>query len=340
MPALITPADRIFVADFLLETLKIQTHVIESSICIYPKYAEKPIRQEALLTGDLEPTNAWYAIAKIAGITLCRALRASVTCWGSGTPLRVFLHVDDLGETYVFTLEHWDPSAPEAPCDSTGAPLPFLNVGMSSTAKQLGHRWAVKQGQQSLERAAVVGGGVELEGKSASIKSISECIHASNALSFFSSSISLSSCFVLCSERSICISTTGSRRQLSIRKNEQKGDSDEPDAPLLLERDLSLGEGDVVIGGEERDQANNSANDGFQNCLAVKPQAPPGGRRIQILNNFIHPKQPTPLPTPTNLVHAYAIAHAGSRPGLLREHRRRRGPPRLDPARASRSASR
>jgi len=59
MPALITPADRIFVADFLLETLKIQTHVIESSICIYPKYAEQPIRQEALLTGDLEPTNAW-----------------------------------------------------------------------------------------------------------------------------------------------------------------------------------------------------------------------------------------------------------------------------------------
>ena len=129
-----------------------------------------------------------------------------------------------------------------------------------STAKQLGHLWAVEQAQQSLEFAAIAGGGVELEGKSASIKSISECIHSSNALSLFSCSISLSSCFVLCSERSICISTTGSRRQLSIRKKERKGDSDEPDAPLLLERELAVGEGDVVIGGEERDQANDSAN--------------------------------------------------------------------------------
>ena len=100
---------------------------------------------------------------------------------------------------------------------------------MSSTAKEIGHLRAVEQGQQPLEFAAIVGGGVELEGKSASIKSSSECIHLSNASS-------LSSCFVLCSERSICISTTGSRRQLSIRKNERKGDNDEPDTPLLLER--------------------------------------------------------------------------------------------------------
>ena len=75
---------------------------------------------------------------------------------------------------------------------------------MNSTAKQPGHRWAVEQVQQSLERAAVAGGGVELEGKSASIKSISECIHASNARS-------LSSCILRCS-------AAGSRRQLSIRK--------------------------------------------------------------------------------------------------------------------------
>jgi hypothetical protein len=109
------------------------------------------------------------------------------------------------------------------------------------------------QAQQSLERAAINGGGVELEGKSASIKSISDSIHSSNASSF-------SSCFVLCSERSICISTTGSRRQLSIRKKERKGDSDEPDAPLLLEWELAVGEGDVVIGRKKRDQANDSAN--------------------------------------------------------------------------------
>jgi len=113
------------------------------------------------------------------------------------------------------------------------------------TAKQLGHRWAVEQRQQSLEFAAVVGRGVELEGKSASIKSISECIQFSNARS-------LSSCILRCS-------AAGSRRQLSIRKNERKGESDEPDAPLLLERELTVGDGDVVIGGEERDQANNTA---------------------------------------------------------------------------------
>ena len=163
---------------------------------------------------------------------------------------------------------------------------------MTSTPVQRSHLWAVEQAQQSLEPAAVVGGGVELEGKSASIKSSSECIQLSNALSLFSCSISLSSCFVLCSERSICISTTGSRRQLSIRKNERKGDNDEPDAPLLLEWELAVGEGDVVIGGEKRDQANNTANNGFQNCLAVEPKPPPGQRHIQITRDLIHVKQP------------------------------------------------
>ena len=72
----------------LLENLKIQTHVIETawrsgvrrllflgSSCIYPKFAEQPIREEALFTGALEPTNEWYAIAKIADIKLCEALR-------------------------------------------------------------------------------------------------------------------------------------------------------------------------------------------------------------------------------------------------------------------------
>jgi hypothetical protein len=67
----------------------------------------------------------------------------------------------------------------------------------------------------------------------------------------------------------------------------------------------AVGEGDVVIGREERDQANNTANDGLQNCLAVKPQAPPGERCIQILRNFTHPKQPSPIPTSIVIVHAY-----------------------------------
>jgi len=138
-----------------------------------------------------------------------------------------------------------------------------------STAIELSHLRAVEQAQQPLEFAAVACGGVELEGKSASIKSISECIHSSNALSFFSCSVSLSSCFSR-------ISLAGSRRQLSIDKNERKGGSDEPDSPLLLERELAVGEGDVVIGRKESDQANNTANDGFQQGFAVKSQAPQG----------------------------------------------------------------
>jgi hypothetical protein len=151
----------------------------------------------------------------------------------------------------------------------------------ASTAKDFSHPWAVEQAQQSLEFAAVVGRGVELEGNPASIKSISECIQPSNASSF-------SSCILRCS-------ATGSRRQLSIRKKERKGGSDEPDAPLLLERELSVGEGDVVIGGEKSDQTNNTADDGFQQGFAVKPQAPPGLRGIKIRKSSIHPKQSTPI---------------------------------------------
>ena len=180
-------ANNTYPADFLLDNLKIQTNVIETawrsgvrrllflgSSCIYPKFAEQPIREEALLTGPLEPTNAWYAIAKITGIKLCEALRRqhgfdaislmptnlygpgdnyhpgnshvlpalirrfheaaeantpTVTCWGTGTPLREFLHVDDLGEACVFALERWDPENPGAPQDRAGEPLTFLNVG-------------------------------------------------------------------------------------------------------------------------------------------------------------------------------------------------------------------
>jgi GDP-L-fucose synthase len=184
-------ANATYPADFLLDNLKIETHVIENawrhgtrrllflgSSCIYPKFAAQPIREEALLSGALEPTNEWYAIAKIAGIKLCEALRkqhgfdaislmptnlygpgdnyhptnshvlpalirrfheaserpelglgSSVSCWGTGTPLREFLHVDDLGEACVFALEHWNPDAPGAPRGDDGEPLSFLNVG-------------------------------------------------------------------------------------------------------------------------------------------------------------------------------------------------------------------
>ena len=81
-------ANNTFPADFILENLKIQNNVIEmaykygvkrflflGSSCIYPKYASQPISEESLLTGILEPTNQWYAIAKIAGIKLCESFR-------------------------------------------------------------------------------------------------------------------------------------------------------------------------------------------------------------------------------------------------------------------------
>lgn len=171
-------ANNSYPADFLLENLKIEINVIETawrsgvrrllflgSSCIYPKFAEQPIREESLLEGALEPTNEWYALAKISGIKLCEALRkqhgfdvislmptnlygpgdnyhptnshvlpalirrfheaaekgdASVSCWGTGSLLREFLHVDDLGEACMFALERWQPGPDE---------LQFLNVG-------------------------------------------------------------------------------------------------------------------------------------------------------------------------------------------------------------------
>ena len=192
-------ANNNYPADFLLDNLKIQTNVIETawragvrrllflgSSCIYPKFAEQPIQEEALLTGPLEPTNEWYAIAKITGIKLCAALRKqhgfdaislmptnlygpgdnyhptnshvlpalirrfheaaqaqapSVTCWGSGTPLREFLHVDDLGEACVFALEQWQPGPEE---------LQFLNVGtgVDLTIRELAEAVAAATGYQ------------------------------------------------------------------------------------------------------------------------------------------------------------------------------------------------
>lgn len=149
---------------FLYDNLAIQTNVINAahnqdveqliflgSSCIYPKYAPQPMKEEFLLTGSLEPTNQWYAIAKIAGIKLCQALNkqykrnyitlmptnlygprdnfdletshvvpamirkfheaknndhAPVKLWGSGTPKREFLHVNDLADAVLFALEH------------------------------------------------------------------------------------------------------------------------------------------------------------------------------------------------------------------------------------------
>jgi len=158
-------ANDTYPADFLYDNLMIEANLIEAarqsavekllflgSSCIYPKMAPQPIREEALLTGPLEPTNEWYAIAKIAGIKLCQAYRRQHGCdfisamptnlygpgdnydlsgshvlpalirkaheareagakaieiWGTGTPRREFLHVDDLADACVFLLEHY-----------------------------------------------------------------------------------------------------------------------------------------------------------------------------------------------------------------------------------------
>src|SRR5947207_586601 len=152
-------------AEFLYENLQIQNHLIHQayrhrvkkllflgSSCIYPKLAPQPLKEDALLSGPLEPTNQWYAIAKIAGLKLCQAYRrqygcdficamptnlygpndnydlqsshvlpalirkfheakmtgaANVTCWGSGSPRREFLHADDLARACLFLMEDY-----------------------------------------------------------------------------------------------------------------------------------------------------------------------------------------------------------------------------------------
>ncbi|MFM5923199.1 MAG: GDP-L-fucose synthase family protein [Novosphingobium sp.] len=150
--------------DFLRDNLLIETAVFTGaesvgvekllflgSSCIYPRDAAQPITEEALLTGPLEPTNAWYAVAKIAGIKLAQAYRKQYGCdfisamptnlygpgdnydplgshvlpalirkvleakavggpvsiWGSGSPLREFLYVDDLADACVFLMQHY-----------------------------------------------------------------------------------------------------------------------------------------------------------------------------------------------------------------------------------------
>ena len=158
------------------------------------------------------------------------------------------------------------------------------------SAKQLSHGWAPEQGHQSFEGSPMMGGRVELEGKSASIKSISDSIQSSSARSFssFFSRISLA----------------GSRRQLSIRKNERKGESDEPDAPLLGDLESLVGEVDVVIRRKQCDQANNGAKHGFNKCFAVEPQPPPR-RRLQHLNDLLQPKQTRSNPMGPIVVQVY-----------------------------------
>ncbi len=161
-------ANDTYPADFIRENLQVQLNVVESayrhgvrklmflgSACIYPKLAPQPIKEEHLLTGPLEPTNEPYAIAKIAGISLCQSYNRqfgtnyvsvmptnlygpgdsfhlqnshvlpalmrrideakqtnspAVTIWGTGTPRREFLHVDDMAGACIHLMEHYDAS--------------------------------------------------------------------------------------------------------------------------------------------------------------------------------------------------------------------------------------
>ena len=201
-------ANKTYPKDFLLENLKLQTNLIETSFkngvkrllflgssCIYPKFAKQPIKEEYLLDGKLESTNEWYALAKIAGIKLCEALRKQdnfdaiclmptnlygpgdnyhptnshvlpalirkfyeaklnnskfVKCWGSGSPEREFLHVDDLAKASRFVLENWDPNEKFAPKDKDGNQLIFLNVGTGKdiSIKDLAKKIALEIGFQ------------------------------------------------------------------------------------------------------------------------------------------------------------------------------------------------
>ena len=158
-------ANSVFPADFIRNNLLIQGNIIDAaykngckkllflgSSCIYPKLCPQPIKEEYLLTGPLEPTNEWYAIAKIAGIKTCQAYRLqygfdaisamptnlygigdnfhpenshvlpalirrfhearqanarSVAIWGTGSPRREFLYVDDLAEALLFLMQHY-----------------------------------------------------------------------------------------------------------------------------------------------------------------------------------------------------------------------------------------
>jgi GDP-L-fucose synthase len=159
-------ANNTYPADFIYQNLMIEVNVIESarlfgvekllclgSTCIYPKLAPQPLKEEYLLTGPLEPTNEWYAVAKIAGIKLCQAYQRQygskfisamptnlygpednfdlesshvvpalirkfhdakvvnapyATVWGSGKPLREFLHVDDCAGACLFLMQHYE----------------------------------------------------------------------------------------------------------------------------------------------------------------------------------------------------------------------------------------
>jgi GDP-L-fucose synthase len=180
-------------AEFIRDNLLIQDNVIDAaykagvskfvflgSSCIYPKLAPQPIKEDYLLTGPLEATNEWYAVAKIAGLKMCQAYRrqygfnaislmptnlygpgdnfdlqnshvlpalirrfheaklrgdATMSIWGTGTPRREFLHVDDMADAVVYLLKNYD-----------AEPIVNLGWGEDVTIKELGEMVAATAG--------------------------------------------------------------------------------------------------------------------------------------------------------------------------------------------------
>jgi GDP-L-fucose synthase len=183
-------------AEFLFQNLQIQNNLIDGarqagvrkllflgSSCIYPRLALQPMKEDYLLTGPLESTNQWYAVAKIAGIKMCQAYRRqygcdfisamptnmygpndnydlqgshvlpalirkfheakatnapTVTCWGTGAPLREFLYSDDLARACVFLLENYSEEQ-------------FINVGSGSEV-------SVRELTETIKRVVGFGG--------------------------------------------------------------------------------------------------------------------------------------------------------------------------------------
>ena len=144
------------------------------------------------------------------------------------------------------------------------------------------------------------GGGVEVEGKSASIKSISDSIQSSMACCLSSRSSCLSSSIFLIASSFIRLSLSGSRRQLSIDKNERKRENDEPDAPLFLEGEDVAGEVDVVIRGKQGHQADHDACEGLDGRRSVERQSGyhPRGlapQRSSLVRQYLIRQPPCPV---------------------------------------------
>ena len=194
-------ANDTYPADFIRVNIQIQTNIVDAayrnntkkllflgSSCIYPKFASQPMKEEHLLTGELEPTNEWYAIAKIAGIKMCQAYQkqygfnaislmptnlygpgdnfnlenshvmpalirkfhdakiknlSEVEVWGTGTPKREFLHVDDMADASVYLMDHYDGEM-------------FVNVGV-------GEDVSIKELAESVKKVIGYEGGLKFD---------------------------------------------------------------------------------------------------------------------------------------------------------------------------------